>query len=240
MIKVFHNLKESLDIDITYTTNSIIFILRKLPILKDLITAPGFKEINTNQPLRQRLPNDVNDIFQYKINDIDILDKLKDIKNPYAFEAICNIRNFKNIDPDKIQNCFQEFIYLFENPSYKDKPCLDSPEKNSVAIEVFKQLYPHKASSQKDRAFFLQTIAKKIIQSNEALPLFTNSLVYFDCDKNNQGKRWKNSLEIDDYKFLKQIIESVGEDQKATFIKNYSQIQARKEIGIFKCQYLNY
>ena len=38
MIKVFHNLKESLDIDITYTTNSIIFILRKLPILKDLIT----------------------------------------------------------------------------------------------------------------------------------------------------------------------------------------------------------
>ena len=188
-------------------------------ILKDLITAPGFKEINTNQPLRQRLPNDVNDIFQYKTNDIDILDKLKDIKNPYAFEAICNIRNFKNIDPDKIQNCFQEFIYLFENPSYKDKPCLDSPEKNSVAIEVFKQLYPHKASSQLDRAFFLQTIAKKIIQSNEALPLFTNSLVYFDCDKNNQGKRWKNSLEIDDYKFLKQIIESVGEDQKATFIK---------------------
>ena len=35
---MFHNLKESLDIDITYTTNSIIFILRKLPILKDLIT----------------------------------------------------------------------------------------------------------------------------------------------------------------------------------------------------------
>ena len=190
-------------------------------ILEDLITAPGFKEIDANPSLQQFLPNEVNNIDanSYGSNNIDILDKLKDIKNPYAFEAICNMRNFKNINSDKMHNCFQKFIDLFEKPNYKDKPYLNSPEKNSVAIEIFKQLYSHPTSDQIDKALFLDLITKKIITSNKALPLFTNSLVYFDCDANNKGARWKNGLWIDDYNFLKQIIQNVNEDQKANFIK---------------------
>lgn len=191
-------------------------------ILGDLITAPGFKEIDANQPLQQLLPNEVNDIDVNSCmsNNIDILDKLKDIKSPYAFEAICNMHNFKNIDSNKMRECFNKFIELFLKPSYKDKPCLNSPEKNySVAIEIFKQLFPHGTTRPKDQKVFLNLITEKIIQSNKALPLFTNSLVYFDCDKNNQGKRLENESLIDDYDFLKQIINNVNEDQKATFIK---------------------
>ena len=38
MKKMIKQLKQSLAIDTLYTTNSFIFLLRKLPILKDLIT----------------------------------------------------------------------------------------------------------------------------------------------------------------------------------------------------------
>ena len=49
---MIRTLKKSLDIDLTYSANSFIFILRKIPILKDLITDDIYKSYNLKRIIR--------------------------------------------------------------------------------------------------------------------------------------------------------------------------------------------
>ena len=45
-------LKKSLDIDLTYSANSLIFIIRKIPILNDLITDDIYKSYGLKRLIR--------------------------------------------------------------------------------------------------------------------------------------------------------------------------------------------